>query len=155
MPDGIPPDLDDPSIPHDERLYLRVHPDPHAVKYDHSSGKWQPSSANFKSRGNNTQPLSVDLSSLCTPEQTRDRDKSRPLHVAAFTAGTARRFGCRVVRDPLPATANSPANPAHALVFGDHQSGSGELRHNTQGQPISREAEIVLWNELAPPPRGP
>ena len=88
----LPLDVDDPSIPHGELLYLRVPPDPHAVKHDASTGKWRPSSVNFKSRGNDTQPLSVDLSSIATPAQTRDRDQSRPFHVAAFTAGLARQF---------------------------------------------------------------
>jgi hypothetical protein len=149
MQEPLPPDVDDLSIPHDELLYIRVPPDPDAIKFDEAAGKHRPSSANFKTRGNETHPLSVDLSSICTPHETRDREQSRPFHVAAFTAGDARSVGCRIVRDPRPAEYGRLPNPAHALVFGDNNNRSGELKLSTQGKPLSRKAEIVLWNEKA------
>lgn len=147
MANGVPPDVDDTTIPPEELLYIRVFPDPDSIKFDSKLGRFRPTSSALKSRD---QPLSVDLGSLSRPEQTRDRDRSRPFHVAAFTAETARRCGCRIVRDPTEATRTSPANPAHALVFGNHDNGSGGLKDNSQSRHIAHEAWIVLLNENAP-----
>lgn len=146
MPDGHPPDIDDLSIPDDELLYIRVFPDEDSVAHDTSRNRLRPTTGALKSRD---QPLSVDLSSLCNPEQTRDRDKSQAYHVAAFTAGTARRNGCRIARDPLNATPTSPSNLAHAVVFGNHENGSGGLIAKSQSRRIAHEAWIVLLNENA------
>jgi len=142
MPDGHPTDIDDLSIPDHELLYIRVFPDEDSVAHDTVRNRLRPTTGALKSRD---QPLSVDLSSLCNPEQTRDRDKSQVYHVAAFTAGTARRYGCRIARDPLNATPTCPSNLAHAVVFGNHESGG--LIAKSQSRRIAHEAWIILLNE--------
>jgi hypothetical protein len=146
MPNGLPPDvIDDLSIQNDELLYIRIYPDPDAIILDPTTGQYRPNSGNFKDRDG---PLSVDLSSRCTPEETRDRDQSHPYHVAAFKAGAARKYGCKIVRDPLEATPTEPANPAHALLYG--KSINGALTYKAQGRHIAKEeAWIVLRNDGA------
>lgn len=150
MPNALPPDIDDGSIPNEELLYYRVFPDPDSITpIDQATGQYRPTSGALKDeRG----PLSVDRSSLSTPEQTRDRNKSQPWHVAAFSAGTARKYGCRVVPDPQPATATEPANTAHVSLFGNHESGNGALNYKSQSRRIAREpgTVIVLLNENVP-----
>lgn len=151
MPDGLPPDIDDLSIPHNELLYIRVYPDQDSIIFDNKLNRFRPTTSALKSKH---EPLSVDLGSLSTPEETRDRAANHHFHVAAFTAETARKFKCRVVRDPQKATSTTPANPAHALLFGNHESGSGGLKDNSQSRHIAHEAWIVLLNKNAPwPPR--
>jgi len=126
----------DPTIAAEEPLYLRVFPRADLLVQDHAG--YRPASGCFRSQ----EALSVDLASLSTPEETRDRDKSHPYHIAAFTAGVARAEGCRVTRDPLP------ENPAHALVYGDHQKGAGALTKG-QAKKIAQQARIILLNEGA------
>jgi hypothetical protein len=130
---------DDESIPNDEFLYVRIFPDPASIQPIELGIGYRPSSGSLKRNG---QALSVDLGSLSTPEQTRDRDTNFPFHVAAFTAGTARLAGCKVVR------ASEPDNPAHGLVIGNHERGDGSLNKG-QIRKISRQATIVLVNPLA------
>ena len=143
----LPPDVNDCSIPDGEILYRRIHPTKPQLEKTSVAGEYRPASGALK---DTEWPLSVDLGSLSTPQQTRDRE-STPFHVAAFTAGTARSCtpACRIVRDPLPATPERPANPAHALVFGNHENGSGALA-KSQFKHIARTARIVLLNENAP-----
>lgn len=130
---------DDESIANDELLYLRIFPDPDSLQLRELGGGYRPSSGSLKRNG---QALSVDLGSLSTPEQTRDRDTKFPFHVAAFTAGVARLAGCKVVRAP------EPDNPAHGLVIGNHERDDGSLNKG-QIRKISRQAIIVLVNPLA------
>lgn len=146
MPGAVPPDVDDPTIADAEILYFRVYPYPDMIQPASDAGQYRPASATLKFDG----PMSVDLESLSTPEQTRDRERSTHFHVAGFTAGTARKYGCRIVRDPTEASPTHPANPAHALVFGNHESGNGAFAHKSQGRHIAHEARFVLFNELAP-----
>lgn len=151
MSNGPPPDIDDITIPDAENLYIRVFPDQDSLIFDPDLNGYRPTTGALKSR---EQPLSVDLGSLSSPQETRDRDKSFPFHVAAFTAGTARKYGCRIVRDPIPVGRGEPENPAHALVFGNHDSRSGGLIPKSQSRKIAHESLIVLVNGLAPwPPR--
>jgi hypothetical protein len=147
MPKALPPDVDDLTIPPGELLYVRVFPDKDSIIFDQELKRFRPTTSALKSRD---EPLSVDLSSISTPEDTRDRATiPKHFHIAAFTAATARKYGCRVVRDPDEATATTPANPAHALVFGNHENRSGGLKDNSQSRRIAHEAWIVLWNEDA------
>ncbi|MEO5631781.1 MAG: hypothetical protein ABIQ24_03660 [Nitrospiraceae bacterium] len=95
-------------------------------------------------------PFSVDLGSLSTPEETRDRAPGTPYHVAAFQAGIARACGCRVVRDPVGVGEDEPPNPAHALVFGDNAIRKGVLAYDKQGKKIAYRSRIVLINKDAP-----
>lgn len=151
MSNDLPPDIDDTTISDSEWLYIRVFPDKDSLIFDQNLKVFRPTTSALKSR---EQPLSVDLGSLCTPQETRDRDKSFAFHIAAFTAGTARRYRCRVVRDPIPRGQKEPENPAHALVFGNNQNESGGLIPNSQSTKIARESLIVLLNENALWPKG-
>lgn len=152
MSNGRLPVINDTTIPDSEWLYIRVFPDKDSLIFDPNTMLFRPTTGALKSR---EQPLSVDLGSICTPQETRDRDKSFAFHVAAFAAGTARKYGCRVVRDPIPESKEERENPAHALVFGNHDSGSGGLIPNSQSRKIAHESKIVLLNEYAPwPKRG-
>lgn len=94
---------DDPSIPDDELLYRSIHP-------DQLGGSSEVRSSAFKSRTN--PHISVDLGSVSTPEQTRER---WPAH-----AGVAKLI-TRTVRSLTPGVARAPieGNPAHALIIYD------------------------------------
>jgi hypothetical protein len=134
MSEELPPDVDDPSIPDEELLYRRVPLQPSDnVQPTDVEGEYRPSSGNFRSDG----PLSVDRASLTTPEQTRDRGRPVVFHVAQVYVKAARQCGCRLVKDPIP------ENPAHVLIFGDHESGSGAL-NKKQTKVVARAARIVL-----------
>jgi hypothetical protein len=137
---------DDLTISDNEQLYLRIFPASDALTV--VEGGYRPNSGSLK-RGD--EPVSVDLGSISTPENTRDRDTSSPFHVAQFTAGIARSAGCRVVRDP------EPDNPAHALVYGNRQnrakSFTGGLTKG-EGEKIARLARLALVNHNAKPPNN-
>ena len=129
---------DDPSIPDSEDLYIRIFPE-NVVTEDCPEGEFRPYSGALRRE----EPLSVDLSSKCTPQQTQQRAGGDPFHVASFTAGIARKQGCRVARDP------EPDNDAHALVIGDHQDGNGALSKK-QMKHIAKSARIILWDDRRP-----
>lgn len=123
MNEELPPDVDDLSIPDEELLYRRIPLHlPDNIQPTEVTGEFRPSSGNFRSDG----PLSVDRGSLTTPEETRDRGKPTLFHVAQIHAKIVRQCGCRLVKDPMP------DNPAHILLFGNHDSGSGALNGNKQ-----------------------
>ena len=130
---------DDESIANDEFLYLRIFPDPASIQLNEVGSGYRPASGSLRRAGH---ALSVDLGSLATPEQTRDRDTSRPFHVAAFTAGVARHVGCKVSRAP------EEGNPAHALVIGSSERADGSLSKG-QIKKISKLATKILVNPLA------
>jgi hypothetical protein len=137
MSDELPPDVDDLSIPDDELLFRRIPlQPPDNIQPTELDGEYRPSSGNFRSDG----PLSVDRASLTTPEQTRDRGKPGVFHIAQVHARVARQCGCRLVKDPMP------ENPAHVLIFGNHDSGSKAL-NKKQTKTIARAARIVLLSE--------
>lgn len=127
--------LDDATIPDDELLYVRIFPRPDNLQPNEDGFGLRPASGTLR---RHDQPLSVDRGSLCTPQQTRNRGPSPTYHVAAFTAGIAREYGCRIVKDA------EEGNPAHALVYGDHDDDS--LSKSQQKQ-IARRATIVLMGE--------
>lgn len=134
MSEELPANANDPSIPDNELLYRRIPLQPtDTIQPTGVPGEFRPSSGNFRSGG----PLSVDRASLTTPEQTRDRAKPALFHVAQFPAIVARQCGCRIVKDPLP------DNPAHTLLYGNHESGTGGL-NKKQTKAIARAAKIVL-----------
>lgn len=106
MPKPLPPDVDDRSILDQELLYIRVIADKDSIIFDQEMKRFRPTSSALKSRD---EPLSVDLSSVSTPQETKDRATiAGYFHVAAFTARTARKYKCRVVRDPDEATPPPP-----------------------------------------------
>jgi hypothetical protein len=138
MPESPP---DDPTIPDDEFLYRRIFPDPQNLKRLPDGRSFRPTTGALRSQ----EALSVDLGSVSTPEETRDRDNSRPFHVAAISVLVARKEGCRIVRDP------EERNPAHALLYGTHEDGSGSLSSG-QAKRVARQSIIVLLNAAAPLP---
>jgi hypothetical protein len=129
---------DDPSIPNDELLFVRIYPDAHALQAA-DDGSYRPNSGCLK-RGD--EPLSVDLGSRCTAQQTKDRDRSVDYHVAEFSAAMVRSLGCRIVRRP------EADNPAHAEIYGDRQDifkvFTGGLTKG-QSERLSRLARIRLF----------
>ena len=139
MPDMLPPD--DHTIDDSEFLYRRIYPDPHNLVPSPNGNGYRPSSGSLRS----TLPLSVDRSSLCTPEETRDRDLSKPFHVAQISVSVVRAAGCRVVADP------EDGNPAHVLIYGSGQNGS---LSKGQTEKIARQALIILINGVAPEAPG-
>jgi hypothetical protein len=144
-PRPLPPDINDPSIPDDEWLYFRVAPSKYPLQKT-DDGQYRPASGEMKK----DYPFSVDLGSLSTPEETRDRAPDKPYHVAGFQAGVARAYGCKVVRDPIGEGEDEPPNLAHALVFGDHAIKRGALAYDKQGKQIAYRSRIVLINKDAP-----
>jgi len=142
MPKQQPQQLprNDPTISDDDFLYRRIYPDPDAL-IPTNNGGWRPKSGSLKSNV----ALSVDLASMTTPEQTRDRDITVPFHVARIPVRVVRRAGCGVIRDPLP------DNPAHALICG---TGTGEALTGSEAKRIARESEIILVNAGAQVPEG-
>lgn len=139
MPDASERE-NDPSIDDSAELYLRIRPED-VTSDDCDVGEYRPGSGTLR----RDEPLSVDLASLSTPQQTQQRAGGDPFHVAKFTAGIARRHGCRVRRDPLP------ENDAHALVIGDHKYDTGSLSKSQMKQ-IARQARIIFWDNRIPRP---
>jgi hypothetical protein len=136
MPE-FPPD-DKEVIPDEELLYIRVYPQADYL-VPTPEGGFRPRSGALRS----DEPLSVDRSSLCTPEQTRDRDQSQPFHVAAIRAKVARAAGCGVTPDPVP------GNEAHALIHGGHARGGMTMK---QAKLVARQTIFVLLSPLGPLP---
>ena len=129
---------DDLSIEDTEILYLRVYPRD-VVSDDCPAGEYRPSSGSFR----RVEPLSVDLASKCTAEDTQRRAGGEAFHVASFTAGIARKQECRVRRDP------DLDNDAHALVIGKHIENNGALSKSQMRQ-IALRARIILWDPRFP-----
>lgn len=145
MPADFP--ADDQSIEADHLLYLRVFPRPDQLA-ELPDGGFRPSSGSLKSE----EPLSVDWSVKCGPEETRDRDTSSPFHVAAIPAGLARTCGCRVVYAP------EPDNDAHAHIYGLHRKLDGTFTgalSQRQAEKMVRggQIRIVLFNDGADYPQ--
>ncbi len=136
---------DDNSIPADERLYVRIYPAPDSVVQVEGGGQ-RPNSGSIRGRDPN-EPMSVDLGSLCTPEQTRDRGTDGNFHVATITAGIVRQLGLRVVRNPI---VNDPVpNPAHALILGSRRNSDDLEGALTLGEysKLARNARIVIFTD--------
>ena len=144
---------DDDSIPGDERLYIRIYPAPDALK-PAEGGQHRPTSGGVKGRDRD-EPLSVDLGSLSTPEQTRDRGTDGNFHVAMITATAVRQLGLRVRRDPV---ADGPVpNPAHALIYGSRINADGNQAGGlTKGEysRVAHAARMVIITSQ-PAPEGP
>src|SRR5439155_250617 len=108
MPEA--PLTDDPSIPNNELLYHRVYPDPHGIYIEPTSREPRPTSGAFRSKG--PEPLSVDLASLTTPEESLSRARLPGLYLAVVRAGVIRgaATGCGMLREAYPGNvARSPA----------------------------------------------
>lgn len=109
---------DDPAIPDDERLYIRIYPAPDAFVPTADGGS-RPVTGGVKGRDKN-EPISVDRASLSTPDETRNRGPGGNFHVAEVRVRVLRERGFRVVGDPT----NEPGdvNPAHVLVYGSREN---------------------------------
>lgn len=140
---------DDDSIPGNERLYIRIYASPDAVVLE--GGQSRPNSGTLR-RKHKEEPISVDLGSLCTPEETRDRGgHSGPFHVAVITAAAARALGLRVTRAPIPGGEEGGPNPAHALVHGSRENDDGNLTgglRNSEAERLARTARMKIITPL-------
>src|SRR5690348_6504784 len=105
---------DDNSIPAGEQLFIRIYPSSDVVQ-PVGDGQFRPNSGGVKPRFKD-EPISVDLGSVCTAAETRDRGTNGNFHVAVITAAAVRALGLRVTRDPIGAGEEGGPNPAHALI---------------------------------------
>lgn len=136
--------VNDASIPDSEWLYIRIFPSADSLQLVEGGGH-KPSSGSVRPRERN-EPYSVDLGSLCTPDETRNRGTNGNFHVARISAGAVRAFGLRVARDPI-ADAVAP-NPAHGVIVGARQDAAGNFNGGlTKGDyaRIARAARIVVF----------
>jgi len=116
---------DDPTIPDCELLYRGIH-NLQLIRPGNTV-----SSAAFKSKTN--PHVSVDLSSLSTPEETHRRRPS-DVGVVELVAGTVRTITPGVVRRPVE------GNPAHALIIRDFGLSKG------QREKVARKlAKASVW----------
>ena len=97
----------DKNIPNDEDLYRRIAKN--WIVPSHLPGKKRIVSLAFKERNNE---ISVDLSSLVSPEGCLSMGGPNIIGVAAVTAGQVRDLGQQVVQ------AGTSEDPAHALICG-------------------------------------
>lgn len=145
---------DDDTIPAAEELHVRIYPAADAIKPVEGGGHC-PHGGSIRGRDPN-KPLSCDLSSLCTPEETRDRGTDGNFHVAVVTAATVRALGLRVIRDPVEGPI---PNPAHGLILGTRPNpNNGDLEGAlTTGEysKLARVARIVRYAPRPHPPRPP
>ena len=133
---------DDLSIPDNEPLYIRIFPSPDSLVP--VEGGFRPHSGSVKGRDKN-KPISIDLGSLCTPEETRDRGPNGNFHVAMVTAASLRQLGLRIIKDPI--NDNAAPNPAHALVIGskvDQDNNKMGGLTNGEAEKFARAARIVI-----------
>ena len=106
-------DIDDLTVPDDEKLWQRI--PPWWFHSDESVGRLRPAKAAFDDDSDGG-PMSVVITSEAeNPEATLAGHPGFAL--VSFTAGLARSFGQRIVRDP------TPEEPAHALVDGRKTDG--------------------------------
>jgi len=148
----------DETIPNDERLYVRIYPQGDCVKHVEGNN-YRPTGGGLRRYPD--EPLSVDLGSRCTPEDTRTRGTDGNFHVALLIAGEVRALGCRISRDPV--TDGPVLNPAHALIHGPTKTDdNGDLRGaltQTQFSKLARSALIIVWapgwNNGQPPAAQP
>jgi len=103
---------DDPTIPDCELLYRGIH-------VSHIKEDNEVASAAFKSKTN--PHISVDLSSLSTPEETHRR-RASDAGVVQLLTGTVRSITPGVVRNPIE------GNPAHAFIIHDFKLSAGEWK---------------------------
>src|SRR5438309_1027529 len=117
---------DDLTIPGDERLYIRFYASPDSV-VALGEGQFRPNSGALVPR-RKEEPISANLASLCTPEETRDRGgHAGPFNVAVITVATVRGLGLRVTRDAIPDGEEGGPNPAHTLLHGSRENDDGNM----------------------------
>jgi len=141
--------VDDLSIPGDERLYIRFFASPDSIR-PVSDTESRPNSGALLPRRKD-EPLSVDLGSLCAPEETRDRGgRGGPFHVAVVSVAEVRTLGLRVTRDPIAEGEEGGPNPAHALLHGTRDT-DGDLRgglRRSEAEKLARAARVCIRTPL-------
>jgi len=144
---------DDLSIPGVERLYIRIFPSADVVQPT-GDGGYRPNSGALKpSKNEKNDPISVDLGSLCSAEQTRDRGTNGNFHVAMVTAADARELGLRITKDPIAEGHEGGPNPAHALLHGSRENENGDLTGGLtirECEKLARKARLVIITNQAP-----
>lgn len=141
---------DDDSIPGEERLYIRFYASADSV-VQKKGVEARPMSGALRPR-RKEEPISVDLGSLCTPEETRDRGgNAGPFHVAVVTVAAARALGLRVTRDPFMDDQDGGPNAAHALVHGSRVNDNGDQTGgltNREAEHLARAARVSIMTPL-------
>lgn len=142
---------DDSSILAEDRVYIRFYASPDSV-VPLGEGEFRPNSGALLPR-RKEEPLSADLASLCTPEETRDRGgHAGPFHVAVITVAIVRGMHLRVTRDPIPDGQEGGPNPAHVLVHGSRENEDGNM---TGGLKRPEAERLARASRLAIPPHPP
>jgi hypothetical protein len=151
MAEDLRPADDLAAIPNEERLFIRFFAAADSV-VPLPDGSARPMSGAFRRADRMHEPFSVDRSSVCTAEETRDRGgQGGPFHVAAFTAATARGLGLRLTPNPIPDGEEGGPNAAHALVHGTRPDGDGNLMGgltNGEAERLARAARLVIITPL-------
>ncbi len=119
---------DDLTIANEEKLWRLILP--RHTSIDENTGELRPWTGNFQDVDD---PLSVDISSLTTLEETFQRGSGEKV-IAEFTAGIAREVGCKVIKDP------KPENESHALVYGHHKKGGPT---GSEAKKISKKSKVI------------
>jgi len=140
---------DDNSITNEELLYIRIFPSPDVLR-PVDSGGYRPMSGAMRAT-HRDEPLSVDLSSVCAPEQTRDRGTDGNFHVARLVVGEIRAAGFRIVRNPI--VAGQVPNPAHALIYGSRKDFAGNIVGGLTGGEVETLARLARVIIVTPQPR--
>jgi len=132
MPDQAPPD--DRTIEDGDHIYRRARGD--QIKLLPDGSGYRGSSAILVSSGG---PLSADLASLCTPEQTRDGAAFGDFHVVAIPVKALRDEHCSLEHAPDL----EHNNPAHVHVYGGKRDGA---LTNSQANRISQTTRVIFLN---------
>lgn len=138
MPNQAP--ADDQTISNDDVVYRRARND----QIVHDSAGHRISSAVVKSNGG---PLSADLGSLCSAQETRNRSAG-DFHVVAVPVAVLRAAGCRLQKVP-----DGPdKNPAHVHIYGSRDDGG--LTTGQAGR-VAKECWVVATEAPAQSSAGP
>lgn len=127
VPEPSRPCIDDPTIPSQEILWRRIHPN----DLEFEDGIWRASSGAFK-----TAEMSVHIASMTSVQTALEGYPGFSL--AEFPASLPRKFGLRIVRDP------TPGDPSHAFVCPKATAG--------QAKTFKRESTFVVLNPPVEPP---
>lgn len=137
---------DDASVVSDDRVYIRFFASPDSA-VPLAGGEFRPNSGALLPRRKD-EPISADLASLCTPQETRDRGgHSGPFNVAVVSVATLRDLGLRVTRDPIPEGQHGGPNPAHVLIHGSRDNDNGDLTgglRRPEAERLARAARLAL-----------
>jgi hypothetical protein len=136
---------DDGTIPDTEPLYARVFASADAIVGEGADAR--PMSGTLK-QGDRDESLSVDLGSVCAPEETRDRVEGGPYHVVTCTAGQARALGFGVRRDPI--TEGPDKNAAHGLICGGRKDAAKKPTGGLTKGEIERLARVCRFRIITP-----